>query len=197
MKILVCGAGAIGSNLVRILAPDLKGEHEITVLDKDKVEERNVTPGTQFYTSDQIGLPKVEALQYNIYKWYQREISFCNEEIGVMKKFNCKISTYDLLIDCFDNYLSRKYIQEYKQYLPEVNLLHIGFSPDYTFAIEWAENYKVPSDIMKGIDICEMPGAAAFVARVAAMGTLVVEEYVHQQKKVEIIGNRFTHNLIK
>lgn len=38
MKILVAGIGAIGSNLTADLVADLKGKHEITVLDMDNVE---------------------------------------------------------------------------------------------------------------------------------------------------------------
>src|SRR5687767_7073671 len=110
MKILVCGVGAIGSNLVANLVPDLKGEHEITVLDKDLVEERNVQAGTQFYLPDQIGMPKVQALQYNIYKNFQREIKIANgalseggKILGELEPFN----QYSLLVDCFDNEHSR------------------------------------------------------------------------------------------
>ena len=74
MNILICGVGAIGSNLTARLVNDLKGEHQITILDKDVVEERNITAGTQFYTRETLGFPKVDALQFLIEKQYQREI---------------------------------------------------------------------------------------------------------------------------
>lgn len=199
MKILVCGVGAIGSNLVANLVPDLKGEHEITVLDKDLVEERNVTAGTQFYTPDQVGLLKVEALQFNVYKWYQREIKIINQEFRGTIAANWP--QYSLIIDCFDNHEARHLIQNF--YIDDngldipTNLLHIGFSADYTFAIEWAENYTVPSDILKGIDICEMPGASAFVATVASLGALVAEEFILKGKKLDILGGKFIHSLAK
>lgn len=194
MKILICGAGAIGSNLVAELVPDLKGQHEITILDKDKVEERNVQAGTQFYTPDQIGLTKVEALQFNIYKNYNREISII--DCDITKFISPDISQFDLVIDCFDNSLARRDLQNrYNSFIK--TLLHIGFSDDFTFAIEWAENYKVPSDITSGMDICEMQGAAAFVASVASLGALVAEEFIFHNKRLEITGGKFTHSLIK
>ena len=45
-QILICGIGAIGSNLTSLLARDLKEDWTITVLDKDCVEERNIRAGT-------------------------------------------------------------------------------------------------------------------------------------------------------
>lgn len=194
MKILICGIGAIGSNLTANLVADLKGKHEIAVLDKDVVEERNVTPGTQFYMPDQVGMPKVEALQFNIYKQFQREIEIIN------KKFNGtleNISKYELVIDCFDNEDARYFVNLLYISGANKNVLHLGFSDQFTFAIEWAEHYKVPTDITTGFDICEMRGARAFVASVAALGSLVVQRWIDDKEKMEMVGGKYTHTLIK
>lgn len=206
MKILIAGVGAIGSNLTANLVADLKGKHEITVLDMDNVEERNVTPGTQFYTPDQVGQPKVEALQFNIYKQFQREIEIKNLEFALKKgSYSPSILTtmeHDLIIDCFDNKRAREGLQicwenSKDKILGSFDLLHIGFSDQFTFAIEWAENYKVPTDITTGFDICEMPGARSFVASVAALGSLVVQKWIDDGEKMEIVGGKYTHTLIK
>lgn len=193
MRILICGAGALGSSLTRLLVPDLRGQHELTVLDKDKVEERNVTPGTQFYTPDQLSLPKVEALQYNIWKSFNREIGILHQELEDTDKsiFMAPVDEeekYSLLVDCFDNHDSRKLLQSFSDVFP---VLHIGFSDSYTFAIEWADNYQVPTDIKSGFDICEMAGAAAFVNMVAALGALTIEEFIWNNKRLEFVGNKF------
>ena len=181
MKILICGVGAIGSNLAANLASDLKGEHEITILDMDKIEERNVQAGTQFYQKDQVGVNKVEALQYNIYKWFERDIIIDYHEIVEGDEFKA-----DLIIDCLDNQKARNILKQ--QTTP---VLHIGFSDQFTFAIEWNDNYKVPTDITSGFDICEMQGAASFVKMVAALGALTAQEFVKDESKIEFIGNRF------
>ena len=104
MKILVAGIGAIGSNLTADLVADLKGKHEITVLDMDNVEERNVTAGTQFYTPDQVGMSKVEALQFNIYKQFQREIYIFHGDIKDIFKpipggYVVTLADFELVID--------------------------------------------------------------------------------------------------
>ena len=200
MNILICGVGAIGSNLTARLVADLRGEHVITVLDCDVVEKRNVQPGTQLYTYDQIGHPKVEALQFNMYKWYQRKIKIIDDDITVLNA----LPAYDFIIDCFDNYHARERLQgmfdvgryiKLEDGLP-YDLLHIGFSDRFTFAIEWADNSSVPTDITSGFDICEMEGASAFVNLTASYGALVSEDFIINKKKIDLIGNRYSVNVI-
>lgn len=190
MEILICGIGAIGSNLVSKLVPDLRGEHDITILDRDKVEKRNITAGTQFYINDQVGEPKVEALQYNIYKWYNREVHVRYEELTP----KTHLEGYDLIVDCFDNHFARNLLAQNK---PNCPVLHIGFSDNFTFAIEWNENYKTPSDITSNFDICEMPGASAFVSSVASLGALVIQKFLEDNSKWEIIGGKYHHSVLK
>ena len=79
-KILICGIGSLGSLLTKNLASDVRDEHSITVLDFDKVEERNIRANTQAYSSEMIGLPKTEALQYILHKM-NRKIEIIEEKI--------------------------------------------------------------------------------------------------------------------
>lgn len=203
-KILVLGVGAIGSNLTNRLVADLKGSAEITVLDMDTVEERNVIAGTQFYMRDQIGMSKVEALQYNIYKFHEREINIINKKLtldynGTFAKL---IVPVDLVIDCLDNHEARKIAQtsvinQNKAGVSQQHLLHIGFSDQFTFAVEWAENYKVPEDIISGMDICEMEGASSFVNYVASIGSMVVQNYLKDGTKDDVLGGKMRHSIIR
>lgn len=197
MRILICGAGALGSNITALLACDLKGEHEITVLDMDKVEERNVQAGTQFYQKDQIGMSKVEALQYNIYKWYERNIDIINQEL-TLTNADTILQPWigGLIIDCFDNYTARLGVHD-RVKSRHLNCVHTGFSDQFTFAIEWGEKYKVPTDITSGFDICEMEGAASFVKMVSSLAGLTILDYIKNNKKREFIGNKFIIREIK
>lgn len=203
MKILILGAGAIGSNLTNRLVADSKGEHEITVLDMDTVEKRNVIAGTQFYMRDQIGMSKVEALQYNIYKFHEKEIQIINKKY---ENGNIDFKSYDLVIDCFDNHTARKDAQA-QRHMDGVlrwsaySLLHVGFSDQFTFAIEWDTNYKAPDDIKSGMDICEMEGASSFVNYVASVASTVVLEYLKKpvkgRKMIDVVGNKLTHTILR
>lgn len=183
------GVGALGSNLAANLASDLRNEIDLTILYFDTVEERNVLAGTQFYMPDQISQSKVEALQYNIYRWYGKEIQIINENVNKVNLIN-----YDLIIDCFDNYEARKYIQDmWSNTLGhDTDLLHCGFSDKLTFEISWAHNYEIPDDNPKAKDVCEMQGAGSFVKMVAGIASRTVVEYVTNDEKRYFIGNRFS-----
>ena len=62
--VTVCGAGALGANLTESLARS--GYRKLRLLDRDRVEERNLS--TQpFYRSD-IGAPKARVLANALYR---------------------------------------------------------------------------------------------------------------------------------
>lgn len=71
-KVWIIGAGWIGSNSAYALA---KMWVKIKVCDFDKVDLVNTS--SQFYSIEQVGMPKVEALKENILK-------MCNEDIEVI-----------------------------------------------------------------------------------------------------------------
>lgn len=187
-RLLILGAGALGSNLVACLLPDLRGEGEITVLDFDKIEPRNVQAGTQLFFPEQVGMSKTEALQYNLYRLFNRRVEIIDQKLTATNLDILK--GFDLLIDTFDNREARQLIQEFalKYKIP---CLHCGFSERMTFEICWAEEYEVPSDIVSGFDICDMPGAAGFVRFVAALSANVVLDSLTNEKR-NFIGNRFS-----
>lgn len=198
MNILICGAGALGSSLAQVLVPDLKGEHQISVLDMDIVETRNIEAGTQFYMPGQEDSQKTEALEYNIYKWFQRNIIPLHGMLvrkgtpGRAYDFSTiMLNAYNLVIDCFDNQDARQILQDW-HVATKGQLLHAGFSDQFTFAVEWAEHYQVPTDITSGFDICQTQGAASFVKMVGACTSMVVQEYVNNKKKIELIGNKLS-----
>lgn len=62
MKIGIAGAGGIGSNVAFHLVRS--GVLDLKIFDFDRVEASNLN--RQFYFADQIGMPKVEALQANL-----------------------------------------------------------------------------------------------------------------------------------
>lgn len=193
-KVLVLGAGALGSNLVANLASDLRNEVEITVLDYDTVEERNVQAGTQFYMPDQIGQLKVEALQYNVYKWFGKEIHIDSRELEFANEiyFDQEEDNPDLTIDCFDNNNARQLVQDAWKNYGHVPTLHCGFSSKMTFEISWADNYEVPDDNPHTVDVCEMQGAGSFIKMVSAVASRTVMEFVTTGEKKYFIGNRFS-----
>ena len=128
----------------------------------------------------------MEALQYNIYQAYGREIEIYH---GDIRKWLVEGGKSDIVIDCFDNKEAREVIQA--QYKDFSGVLPVGFSDDFTFAIEWAENYIVP-DTTVTIDICELTSASSFVNLISSLASLVVQEKIINGKQREFTGNKFT-----
>lgn len=148
-NILVCGAGAIGSNLVHNLVRH--GATNIAVLDKDRVEKHNL--GTQTWTDDDIGMTKVEALSNQIYAINETNLVFSYKEL-TEKNVRKLLKGYDIVVDCFDNNAARKTLKDYcdKAGIP---CLHGGLFEDYG-EVYWNEFYTVPEDVEDG-DVCDYP----------------------------------------
>ncbi len=179
--------------MVANMVPDFHSDEKVTILDFDVVEARNLQ-GTQFFTPEVKNHNKTEALQYLIYKVYGIEINFINEKLS---PDNIDLlSDYNLIVDTFDNYISRKLVQDYCMD-HHLTILHCGFSDKFTFSIEFGDHYRVPEDNPKAKDLCELPGASSFVHMVAAIGSSVVQEYLKTGKQREFTGNKFSIREIK
>lgn len=107
-KVLIIGLGALGtkvaSNLVR------SGVKEITIVDKDKVEEKNLL--SQFYTKKQVGMTKARALKQKL-----REIdpkAKINAVVGNVDHKNIEklVKGNHVVVDGTDNIETRFIINE-------------------------------------------------------------------------------------
>lgn len=160
-RLLVCGVGALGSNLVDNLTR--QGFSDITILDKDRIEKHNIN--TQVWTQQDIGLTKVQAMANKVYDSVEVDVKTIGKELTVKnaKKF---LKGYDLVIDCFDNSASRQILKDNCD-----NCLHAGLFQDYGEVI-WNASYKVPADA-EG-DICDYPLAR----NIAILTVLVLTEEI-------------------
>ena len=95
-----------------------------------------------------------------------------------------------MVIDTFDNYKSRKIVQEYCR-KNGIEVIHIGFSDSLTFSIEFGNNYAHPNNTPVR-DICTISGASSFVHMVSAIGSSVVQEYLTTGKQREFTGGRLS-----
>jgi len=191
-KILIAGLGAIGSNLAMSLIADCK-KHEYYLLDRDSVEPRNLQAHTQTYLKEQIDMPKAKALRINIYNFLAVEAGASEwDVISSTERHRHALpgEPFDLIIDCLDNFQGRKNLVDYSQ-KNNCECLHIGFSPQFTFEICWNKSYEVPPDI-SGLDICQLAGASSFVKYVASLASSVVQDFLRNGKKRNLIGNKFS-----
>jgi len=98
-KVMIIGAGGIGSNLIPILSKI--GTYDITVYDPDTVEEKNIT--YQNFKIGEVGMKKANVMaKYNKVK---------GEPFAVLTKSQLK--GYDLIVCCVDNLTARRLLYGY------------------------------------------------------------------------------------
>lgn len=162
----VCGAGALGSNLVDNLSR--QGFQNFKVIDMDRVETHNLN--TQIWNEADIGALKVDALKNKIFRNIGAEVEAVNKELTAANvKQLLKGST--LVIDVFDNNKARQCVQDEVR-ARKFPCLHVGLYEDYGEVV-WDDNYKVPKDQATG-DVCDYPLAR----NIAMLAVIVASEEV-------------------
>lgn len=103
-RILVCGAGGLGSTVIANLAS--LGVGHIGIVDNDKVELSNLN--RQFiHKVTTLSMDKVESAKEWI-KLYNPDIEVMPYKIRLDKNNTVELfANYDVIIDCFDNYYSK------------------------------------------------------------------------------------------
>ncbi len=159
-NILICGAGAIGSNLAVNLVR--MGICKLTVLDKDRVEEHNI--GTQVYGLDDVGGRKSECLRNLIHREVGEEVVSVVQEL-TEKNVAKLLRGFDLVVDAFDNSLSRKLIVD-ESNRSGLACLHAGLSATYG-QVQWNDSYIVPGDAND--DVCDYPLTRNLIMLIVAL----------------------------
>src|SRR5574339_89613 len=99
IRIAVCGAGALGSNLVNNLVR--QGFEKITVIDMDRVEQKNIS--TQVYGIKDVGQTKVNALKGIVYQTNKKVLNTFDKELND-SNFKKVLDDHALIVDVFDNW---------------------------------------------------------------------------------------------
>lgn len=165
----IAGAGGLGSNcaaaLVRV------GIGKIVLADFDVVSETNLN--RQFYFSDQLGLPKVDALEFNlkkinsglIVKKYQEQVDANNIE----KIFG----QVDIMVEAFDDAeMKQMLIERHMELFPEKYLVSgmgmAGFGQSNIIKAEYYQKLIICGDQISEISD-EFPPLGPRVGIVANM----------------------------
>jgi molybdopterin/thiamine biosynthesis adenylyltransferase len=161
-RIIICGCGAIGSNLIDNLVR--QGFCNFTIVDFDRVEDTNLS--TQIYSYPQIGRLKTAALSDIVYDIsHSIVISECTKKLDSRnaKKF---LKKADLIVDAFDNTESRQLLKDFGLD-NNIATLHAGMFEDYAEVI-WNKQYKVPQ-VTEGMDVCDYPLARNVIMLLTAV----------------------------
>lgn len=170
VRLTVCGAGAVGSNLVNNLTR--QGLRYITVIDFDRIETHNV--GTQTYAESDAGMFKVEALQSEVFRAVGFEITVVRQKL-TERNIGKLLKNADLIADGFDNHASRALVTDHCR-TAGIPCLHIGLSPDYAEAV-WNENYIVPRDVAEP-DVCDYPMARNLIQFAVSLASEALVRFV-------------------
>src|SRR3954466_525950 len=103
VRVVLCGAGAVGSNLADNLVR--QGFSTLRVIDHDRVEEHNV--GTQLYGESEVGVWKVEALRNRLFRATGVEVDAVRKEF-TPQTAPALLKGAGVVVDAFDNAAARR-----------------------------------------------------------------------------------------
>lgn len=169
-RIVLCGAGALGSHLAEHLLR--QGVRLLTVIDFDRVEQHNL--GTQSYEEGDIGALKVDALRARCYRATGVEIAVVSQPLTERNAAK-HLRNSDLVLDTFDTSASRRLVTDTCTMLQRP-CLHLGMHTDYG-EVHWNEGYRVPGDVVAP-DVCAYPLARNLVLLVVALGAEVTVRFL-------------------
>lgn len=172
--VTICGAGALGANIVESLAR--QGFTNLRVIDRDRIEERNLS--TQPYYLGDMGASKAKILANSMYRAIGIKL---DARIDVLTATNAAKLLKDsaLVVDAFDNSTSRQAIKDYCTGA-NVECLHAGLANGYAEVI-WNENYRVPSASQD--DICDYPLARNLVMLTVAVTCESIVKFIASGEK--------------
>jgi molybdopterin/thiamine biosynthesis adenylyltransferase len=188
--ITVCGAGALGANITESLARS--GFGQLTVIDRDRIEERNLS--TQPYYRSDVGAFKAKILANNLYRALGVKIDAHSKELTTAN-VDRLLANSAAIVDTFDNSAGRQAVKDYSA-IASVPCLHVGLAADYSEII-WNEHYRVPSPAND--DVCDYPLARNLVMLTVAVACEVIVRFVatkEQQNLTCTIGDFAVRPLI-
>lgn len=158
--ITICGAGALGANITENLARS--GFDKLTVIDCDRIEERNLS--TQPYYRSDVGAFKAKILANNLYRAIGTKVDAKTKELTPANTTQL-LTDSQLIVDAFDNSVARHVVKDYAEQF-RIPCVHAGLSTDYAEVI-WNDIYRVPSDVND--DVCDYPLARNLVMLTVAV----------------------------
>ena len=166
-QVTVCGAGALGANLVETLAR--MGLRRLRAIDRDRVEPRNLS--TQPWAQQDVGVPKVRALATALYRAVGARVDPQHVELTPENAARL-LAGSAVVVDALDNLAARATVAETCGRLG-MPCLHVALSDggDYGCGL-WDAAYPAASGRLPraGADRCDYPLTRPLALLVAAAG---------------------------
>jgi len=149
MRILFCGAGALGSHAI-LLCRNL--EAELRVIDFDRVESKNLA--AQWYVKQSVGKHKAEAVRLQLANFYGVKAEGIVVRLGPTNAAQL-LAGCELAVDCFDNADSRQVLAAAAR-ASGIPLVHGALAGDGTFGlVRWDERFVADREDAPGQPTCE------------------------------------------
>ncbi|MBE9206454.1 ThiF family adenylyltransferase [Nostoc sp. LEGE 06077] len=168
-SVTICGAGALGANIAENLARS--GFDQLTVIDRDRIEERNLS--TQPYYRSDVGAFKAKILANNLYRAIGTKVDAKTKELTANNTPQL-LKDSQLIIDVFDNSIARQAVKDYADQF-QIPCIHAGLAADYAEII-WNDVYRVPSDVND--DVCDYPLARNLVMLTVAVTCEAIVSFI-------------------
>lgn len=177
-SVLIVGVGALGSHAA-LFARCWEDEGvELTILDFDRVEAKNVQ--SQFHPSLGKGRNKAMALQQALLGMFGRKVAAMPTKL-TSANVQQLLLPVDLVIDCTDNYEARRAIQVFC--MDNVPCLHGCLSADGSLArAVWTEHFNADSG-GEGGATCEDGRNLPFHGLAGALIAEVAQHYLRTEQK--------------
>lgn len=173
-RVVVCGAGAVGSNLVHNLVR--QGFRTLAVIDRDRVEEANLA--TQTYRRSDLGAQKAVALRNDVFRIAGVELEAVADELAERNAAKL-VRGAAVVVDGFDNAASRVLVARAAE-AAGIACLHVGMAADYA-EVMWDGAWVAPSGA--GEDVCDYPLARNVIMLAVAVASEALVSFVAGEKR--------------
>jgi len=177
MRIVVIGVGALGSHLVALLR---NVEAQLTVVDFDRVEQKNVL--SQFHARPSVGKLKVQGLQGTMQFLFGVRVQTVPHKL-TSDNVQQILGDADLVVECLDNAPSRLIVQRFAR-KTSVPCLHGALDADGSFGrVVWDEDFEI-EDSAEGMPTCENGEHLPFISITAGYLARAVQVFVANGTKI-------------
>jgi molybdopterin/thiamine biosynthesis adenylyltransferase len=178
MKILFCGGGALGSHGL-FLARDF--EHELAVIDFDRVETKNLA--SQWFVKQMVGKNKATALKMQLLNFHDVKLQDYTVKLTALNA-DAILGAADLVVDCFDNAEGRRVIQDYAR-AKRKPCVHAGLAASGEFGmVRWDEHFTIDEEGVPGQATCEGRGFLPLILRVSSSLVASLQFYLADKRQV-------------
>ncbi len=178
MRIVFCGGGALGSHGL-FLARDL--EHELAVIDFDRVETKNLA--SQWFVKQMVGKNKATALKMQLLNFYGVKIRDFTVKLTSLNA-EALLGPADLVVECFDNAESRQVVQDFVRERQKP-CVHTGLAANGEFGVvRWDGHFTIDREATAGQATCEGRGFLPLILRVSSSLVASIQFFLADKREV-------------